>query len=275
MRPILYREMTDALGRVVRVPVPPQRIVSLVPSQTELLFALGCGDRIVGVSDYCVEPQPALREKVRLGGQKNPDLPAMRALRPDLVVVNKEENLRRDVDTLDAEGVPTFVTDVRSIEAALQLPSILGILCGADVHEIERVLVAVTEGVSAARAWAAQQSAQPRVLTLVWRDPWIVAGPDTYLSAVLATLGARNAAADLASEISRDRRYPKLSLEELRALRPDRLLLPTEPYPFSATDRESLEAELDIPTRLIDGPIACWYGPRTARILELAPALIR
>lgn len=274
MRPILFREITDALGRLLRVPAPPQRIVSLVPSQTELLFELGCGDRVVGVSDYCTEPAAALRDKVRVGGQKDPNLAALRALRPDLVVANKEENLRRDVDALAAEGIPTFVTDVRSIEAALQLPATLGVLCGAEVAEIERVLSLLTHGVAAARTWAAQRSERPRVLTLVWRDPFIAVGPDTYLSAVLATLGADNAAAALGTDATRERRYPKLSLAELRALRPDRLLLPTEPYPFSETDRAALEAELQLPVRLIDGPIACWYGPRTARILELAPALL-
>jgi ABC-type Fe3+-hydroxamate transport system substrate-binding protein len=271
MRPTLYREISDALGRLLRVPAPPVRMVSLVPSQTELLFELGCGERIVGVSDYCVEPQAALRDKTRVGGQKDPNLDTLRALRPDLVIANKEENLRRDVDALAAEGIPTFVTDVRTVEAALQLPATLGVLCGAEIAEIERVLALLTQGISAARTWAAQRVERPRVLTLVWRDPFIVAGPDTYLSAVLATLGAVNAAADL--DVARERRYPKLSLPELRALRPDRLLLPTEPYPFSESDRAALEAELDLPVRLIDGPTACWYGPRTARILDLAPAL--
>ncbi len=273
MRPILYREMTDALGRVLRVAAPPLRIVSLVPSQTELLFELGCGDRVVAVSDYCIEPAAALQGKARIGGQKDPNLSALLALHPDLVVANKEENRRSDVERLAAEGIPTFVTDVRSIEAALQLPATLGVLCGAEIAEIERMLARLTEGVSAARSWAAQRGTAVRVLSLVWRDPFIVAGPDTYMSAVLATLGAQNAAADLQQSAGPERRYPKLSLAELRALHPDRLLLPTEPYPFTESERAALEAELGIPTRRIDGSIACWYGPRTARIVELASAL--
>lgn len=267
--PTLYREMTDALLRTVRVPAPPRRIVSLVPSQTELLFQLGCGERIVAVSDYCVEPAADVASKARIGGQKDPNLPAILALAPDLVLANKEENLRRDVERLDEAGVPTFVTDVRTVEAALQLPTTLGVLCGAAIERITQTLLDMTGGVSAARTLAALKSRQPRVLTLVWREPFIVAGPDTYLSAVLSCLGAHNAAADLGS----DRRYPKLSREELAALRPDRLLLPTEPYPFTAADRDELGAQLGIPTRLIDGPTACWYGPRTARIPDLAPAL--
>ncbi len=266
--PILYREMTDALGRLVRVPAPPQRIVSLVPSQTEHLFQLGCGERIVAVSDYCVAPAAA-QSKVRVGGQKDPNLAAILALQPDLVLANKEENLRRDVERLDEAGVATFVTDVRTVEAALQLPTTLGVLCGAAIDRITASLAEMTSGVSAARTLAAGQSQRPRVLALVWAEPFIVAGPDTYLSAVLSSLGAENAAAALPS----DRRYPKLSIAELAALRPDRLLLPSEPYPFGEADRSRLEATLGIPARLIDGPIACWYGPRTARIAELAPAL--
>lgn len=271
LRPTLYREMTDALCRRVRVPAPPQRIVSLVPSQTELLFDLGCGDRIVGVSDYCTQPVEQVKHKARVGGQKDPDLPRLLSLKPDLVVVNKEENLRRDVEKLDAEGIPTFVTDVRTVEAALQLPATLGVLCGAEIAEIERLLSQMTQGVAAARSFAAQRTDHPRVVTLVWRDPFIAAGPDTYLSAVLSTLGSSNAVADLPS--SSERRYPKLGESELRALRPDRLLLPTEPYPFSDSDRAELEALLQIPTRCIDGTTACWYGPRLAHILDLADAI--
>lgn len=267
--PILYRELTDALSRTVRVPAPPQRIVSLVPSQTELLFRLGCGARVVGVSDYCTEPAVEVASKARVGGQKDPNLPQILALAPDLVLANKEENLRRDIERLDEAGVPSFVTDVRSVEAALQLPTTIGVLCGASIELITQTLTEMTAGVSAARTLAAAQARSPRVLALVWREPFIVAGPDTYLSAVLSCLGAENVAAQLAG----DRRYPKLSRDDLSALRPDRLLLPSEPYPFTEKDRDELAAELGLVTRLIDGPVACWYGPRTARIPELAPAL--
>lgn len=270
-RPILYREITDALGRRLHVPAPPQRIVSLVPSQTELLFDLGCGPRIVGVSDYCTQPAEQVQHKARVGGQKDPDLPRLLALKPDLVLANKEENRRRDVEQLESAGIPVFVTDVRTVEAALQLPATLGVLCGAEIPEIERLLLQMTQGVAAARSFAAQKTERPRVVVLVWRDPFIAAGPDTYLSAVLSTLGAVNAVADLAS--TGERRYPKLLDSELRALRADRLLLPTEPYPFTESDRVTLEATLQIPARRIDGTTACWYGPRLARLLDLADAL--
>ena len=267
--PALYREMTDALGRLLRVPAPPQRIVSLVPSLTELLFELGCGERIVAVSDYCVEPAAEVAGKRRIGGQKDPDLAAIIALAPDLVIANKEENLRRDVERLDEAGIPTFVTDVRTVEAALQLPTTLGVLCGARVEQMERMLLTMTNGVSTARSLAASSPRRPRVAVLVWAEPFIAAGPDTYLSAVLSCLGADNVAAELSS----DRRYPKLSGAELLALHPERLLLPSEPYPFSESHRVALQSELGIPCHLIDGPVACWYGPRTARIPELLPAL--
>lgn len=261
--------MTDALGRSVRAPAPPRRMVSLVPSQTELLFRLGCGDRVVGVSDYCVEPAAALATIARVGGQKDPDVAAVLALRPDLILVNKEENLRRDVEKFTDAGVPTFVTDVRTVEAALQLTTTLGVLCGADVDVMAALLSAQVDAVAQAHTLAAQRAARPRVLAAVWRDPWIVAGPDTYMSAVLSTLGADNAAAELGAQA----RYPKLSIQQIRDLRPDRVLLPTEPYPFCAGDAASMAAELGVPVAVIDGPTACWYGPRTAHIARLAPAI--
>lgn len=259
----------DALGRELHLPRLPRRIVSLVPSQTELLFALGCGDRIVGVSDYCIHPAAAVAGLPRVGGQKDPDLGSLRALAPDLVIGNKEENLRRDVERLTDAGIPVYVTDVRTLDAALRLPAELGSVCAADETSIATVAAEMAAGVTAARACAARRGRRIRVVLAVWRDPWLVAGPDTYLHAVLDALGVENAAAGLDSK----QRYPKLSTDELRRLGVERVLLPSEPYPFSAEHVAAVTAELCAPARLCDGTVACWYGPRTARIAELDEAL--
>lgn len=259
----------DALGRRVLVPRKPQAIVSLVPSQTELLFALGVGAQVVGVSDYCVHPQAQLAGLPRVGGQKDPDLERLLSLRPDLVLANKEENLRRDVQRLEEAGVPVYVTDVRTLTAALKLPQELGALCAASPVAIAELTEQLTAGVQAAQALGQARKSRPRVLMAVWREPWIVAGPDTYMHAVLQALGADNAAAELAATA----RYPKLSRQQLQALGVERILLPSEPYPFTAADVPSIEQELGIPARLCDGTLACWYGPRTARIAELDAAL--
>jgi ABC-type Fe3+-hydroxamate transport system substrate-binding protein len=273
------RSIIDALGRPLRIVARPERIVSLVPSLTELLFELGLGERIVGVSDYCLFPADEVASRQRVGGQKDPDLDARVALRPDLVLVNKEENLRRDVERLEAQGVPVYVTDVRTMSQALVLPEELGALCAAPTERIAELGERMTAGVRRAEELAARRQGskpRPRAVICVWRGPWMVAGPDTYMHAVLAALGADNVASELVGT-QRGARYPKLQLDELRQLvadgRLDRVLLPSEPYPFRPEHVAEIRAELGVKAHLCDGTVACWYGPRTARIAELSEAL--
>lgn len=263
------RKFSDALSREVELPGVPQRIVSLVPSLTELLFELGCGARVVGVSDYCVHPQAALLQVARVGGQKDPDLGRLLALGPKLVIVAKEENLRRDVERLEAAAVPVYVTDVRTLPQALALPDELGALCGAAPAAVAELAQRMRAGVTAAGEAAAARARRVRALIAVWQKPWIVAGPDTYMHAVLSALAIENAAA----ELDRRQRYPKLTTEEIRALAVDLVLLPSEPYPFTAEHLPEITRELATPARLCDGTVACWYGPRTARIGELLARL--
>ena len=154
---------------------------------------------------------------------------------PDLVLTSKEENLRRDVEKLEAAAVPVYVTDVRTLPQALALSSELGGLCGAEPAVIARLAQSVADGVRVATEQAAAKRRRVRALAAVWRDPWIVAGPDTYMHAVLTALGVDNAAAN-----DRRQRYPKVTAAQIRALAVELVLLPSEPYPFD----ESQVAEI-------------------------------
>lgn len=261
--------LRDTLGREVPLAGPAQRVVSLVPSLTELLFALGCGGQVAGVSDYCVHPIEGLARLPRVGGQKDPDLAALLALRPDLVLCAKEENRKQDVAALEAAGVPVYVTDVRTVEAALVLPGLLGGLCGAGAERIEVVARDMAAGVARARARAAARQGPVRVAVLIWRDPFLLAGADTYLDDVITTLGGENV-----GRLAGGRRYPKATAAEIRALRPEVVLLPSEPYPFGPEHVAELTEALGAPARCCDGTVACWYGPRTGRIGELADLLL-
>ncbi len=248
------------MGRTVLVPGESRRVVSLVPSLTELLFELGAGDRVVGVSDYCIHPAAQLADVPRVGGQKDPDHSVLIALMPDLVIVAKEENLRRDVERLERAGVPVYATDVKTVDEALRLPEALALaIGGVSAHELTERMQA---GVDDARRTGAQLS-NVAAVALVWRAPLIAVGVDTYASSVLAVCGVRNAIAQL--------RYPKLDEAAVRALAPSLLVLPSEPYPFTAADAAEL-GQL-APALLVDGTLLCWYGPRTARIAELARQL--
>ncbi|RKN40707.1 helical backbone metal receptor [Micromonospora endolithica] len=228
------------------------RVVSLVPSLTEAVAATLPG-LLVGATDWCTHP--AGLDVARVGGSKYPDLDAIRALRPDLVLLNVEENRRADADALAAAGVPTRVTYPRTVAGALaELGELLGEL-GATVEP---------DWLTAARkAWAAPPALAPRrAVVPVWRRPWVVLGGDTFAGDVLRRLGVRNVYAE------HPERYPRPELDELRGHTPDVVVLPDEPYRFTATDGP--DAFAGTPCALVSGRHLTWYGPSLAD----APALL-
>ncbi|MGN9813539.1 helical backbone metal receptor [Micromonospora sp. BQ11] len=222
------------------------RVVSLVPSLTEAV-AVTLPGLLVGATDWCTHP--AGLDVARVGGSKYPDLDAVRALRPDLVLLNVEENRRADADALAAAGVPVRVTYPRTVYGAL-----------TELGDLLRDLGAPTEPewlVAARRAWAAPPPLSPRrAVVPVWRRPWVVLGGDTFAGDVLRRLGVVNVYADHAD------RYPRPDLDELRAQAPDLVVLPDEPYRFTATDGP--EAFPGIPCALLSGRHLTWYGPSLA-----------
>ena len=238
----------------------PVRIISLVPSVTESLFVLGLGVRVVGVTDWCVHPAEAVAALPRLGGTKDPDVEAIVALAPDLVIANREENTRRVVERLRGAGVRVWVTYPRTVRegcALLRALAALGASPRAVAEMVEPVEAAVAE------AEAAVSRAEPvRVFCPIWRDPWMSVGADTYAHDMLALSGGANVFAE-----RRGRRYPRVSLGEVEASGPEVILLPDEPYPFGPRDVGEL-ARLDTPAghhgriHCIDGTWVSWYGPR-------------
>jgi ABC-type Fe3+-hydroxamate transport system substrate-binding protein len=254
-----------------RPPGEPQRIVSLVPSLTEALFVLGLGGRVVGVTDWCVHPADAVARLPKLGGTKNPDLSAILALRPDLVIANQEENRRKDVERLRAAGVVVWVTYPRTVHDGAALLREIALL-GATANAIRDVVEPVEAALNAAHA--ARGGPLQRVFCPIWRDPWMSVGPDTYAHDLLTLCGGENVFGGRG-----DRRYPRVRLAEVEAAAPDVVLLPDEPYSFGPVDAAEI-ARLDIPAaregriHLIDGTWVSWYGPRIRRALEgLRPLL--
>jgi ABC-type Fe3+-hydroxamate transport system substrate-binding protein len=243
--------LTDDLGSHVDLPRPPRRVVSLVPSLTEAL-AETVPERLVGATDWCMHP--AGLEVARVRGTKNPDRAAIAALAPDLVVCNREENRRLDVDRLRAAGVPVWVTVIESVDEAL--PSMRRLF--TEVLEVgEPGWLA-----DAARVWREPAPATGlRVAVPVWRDPWMVVGPRTFTGDVLARLGLVNVFGEAAD------RYPKVAVEDIAEVAPDVVVLPDEPYVFTADDGP--EAFPGIRTALVSGRDLTWYGP------SLGPARAR
>jgi ABC-type Fe3+-hydroxamate transport system substrate-binding protein len=243
----------------------PERIVSLVPSLTEALFALGLGARVVGVTDWCVHPASALKALPRVGGTKTPDLEAIRALDPDLVIANREENRRRDVDRLETAGLRVWVTYPRTVRDGVSLLSELGRL-GASPADVARVVEPIEDSVG--RAELSRPDRPTPVFCPIWREPWMAVGADTYANDLLALCGGENVFSSRS-----DRRYPRVSLDEIVAAAPHVIVLPDEPYAFGPKDAAEL-CRLDVPAaragriHLIDGTLISWYGPRIGRAVD-------
>ena len=245
-----YRRLHDHLDRPIDVPHQPQRIISLCPSLTETLFALGLGARIVGRTRFCIHPKPQIREITRLGGTKQLHYERLHQLKPDLIIAEKEENTPEMVETL-ARDYPVYVIDVQTIDDAMAMILDLGTLTDTRL-EAE----AMQQQIRA--AWA-QLPTLPgrRVAYLIWQDPLMGVGRDTYIQSVLARLGLRNVLLDL------EGRYPQLDPSTLRVLSPEWVLLSSEPYPFREKHLADFRALL--PTaevQLVDGEMFSWYGAR-------------
>jgi ABC-type Fe3+-hydroxamate transport system substrate-binding protein len=262
--------LVDASGVPFESGRAPERIVSLIPSTTEILCELGLADRIVGVSAYCTEPRAIMRAKRKVGGEKNPDLTAIRELAPDVVIANIEENVREDIERLRAWGVPVFVTYPRTVLDAIALVRELGVLTGT----VARAGPLADELESLYRRVRARHADRPAatVFYAIWREPYMTVGRDTYVHDVLATVGASNVFGD------RDR-YPTVTLEEVASRRPDVIVLPDEPFRFRRAHLADFTPFTDVPAvrngriRLMDGKLFCWHGPRLAQALRELPAL--
>jgi len=230
----------DDLGAECVLPARPTRVVSLVPSLTEAIAASAWGV-LVGATDWCTHPSGL--DVVRVRGTKNPHLERIVSLRPDLVVANEEENRARDVEALRDNGIAVWVTDVRTVDGAL-----------TSLERLLDVLDAPERGWlgDARTAWAPVQPGPAyRAVVPIWRRPWMFLGSDTYAGDVLGRLGVTNVLAD------HPQRYPRLDLADLPAY--DVVVLPDEPYPFTADDGP--EAFPGVPCALVDGRSLTWYGP--------------
>lgn len=243
-------EVVDDRGVRVRIDQPPQRVVSLVPSTTETLLALGVP--VVGVTRFCVHPAAVVRDLPKVGGTKDVDADRVRALQPDLIVGNCEENTREIFETL-ADIAPLYAAFPRDVDGALADLRRLGALTGAEPRPLLDRLTAARAELHAARS---AHPARLRVAVLIWRDPWMVVGRDTFAHAMLAEAGLDNGFAD------RPERYPVIDPGELRGV--DRVLLASEPFPFRARHVAEL-IQLGVPAerlRAVDGEHLTWHGVR-------------
>ncbi len=250
--------ITDQLGKSISLPSEPLRIVSLVPSQTELLYDLGLGEEVVGITKFCIHPDTWFRAKTRVGGTKKVDVEIVRFLNPNLVLANKEENLPEEIRAIEA-FCPVWTSDISTVEQALDMIHQIGKMTGT----IEKATDTVSQVNHAFHGLTFDKTY--RCAYMIWKDPWMAAGGDTFINAMLRACGMENV-------LETHLRYPVLQWSELIALKPEVVLLSSEPYPFKMKDLQILYEILpEVKLRLVDGEIFSWYGSR----MLMAPEYFR
>jgi ABC-type Fe3+-hydroxamate transport system substrate-binding protein len=242
---------TDARGRSVHLERPPRRIVSLVPSQTELLAYLGLDETVVGVTRFCVRPSHWRAEKAIVGGTKEVDVDRVADLAPDLILANHEENTAADVEAL-APIAPVFVTEVKTVTEALNMVRTVGTLTATTDQ------TSTLAGQIVSRFSQLPEFAPLEAVYLIWREPYMTVGGDTFIHDVMSWGGFENVYGDRA-------RYPEVSLSGLAEQDLDVVLCASEPFPFhqkEAFTDDLRDALPDTPVELVDGQPFSWYGPR-------------
>lgn len=246
------QSFTDQTGYTLQLRHRPQRIVSLVPSQTELLFDLGVGERVVGVTLFCIHPAEPLKTITRVGGTKKVNMRRLFALKPDLIIGNKEENSKEQIETL-RKACPTWISDVHTLEDALAMIRSVGGLTGATAHE---EMVA-----EIGRRFARMRAPEHPLRTayLIWQDPVMVAGSQTFIDAMMHHAGLQNIFGHLT-------RYPEITMEALAAAQPEVVILSSEPFSFDEAHRPVFQEACPMARVILaDATYFSWYGSRLLR----------
>lgn len=249
---------TDQLNRTIFLPHPPKRIISLVPSQTELLVDLGLEDQIVGVTKFCVHPSGLRKKKTIVGGTKNYRFDVIDSLQPDLIVGNKEENDQEGIEKL-ASKYPVWMSDILTVEDSLRMILELGKITDTRL-KAEKIINQLKMDLNS------PMPHRGTAVYLIWNDPIMVAGQDTFINEMLSIAGFKN--------LIETSRYPEVMSEDLQALDPDYLLLSSEPFPFKEKHLNLFKTLLpNVRVRIVDGELFSWYGTRLLKTLAYFKSL--
>ncbi|WP_259070144.1 ABC transporter substrate-binding protein [Mucilaginibacter sp. X4EP1] len=241
--------MLDQLNREIELSSVPKRIISVVPSQTELLFYLGLDEGIIGITKFCIYPQDKFKSTTKIGGTKQLDIAKIKSLKPDLIIANKEENERGQIEEL-MDFCPVWISDINNLADALQMIERVGELVGK-----------IEESLALSHNIEQQFRELPQVLInlstayFIWRKPYMVAGRNTFIDDMLQKCGLIN--------VFDTDRYPEINVDMLITANPQVVLLSSEPYPFKEKHLEELRSILPRAIiKLVDGEIFSWYGSR-------------
>jgi ABC-type Fe3+-hydroxamate transport system substrate-binding protein len=246
----------DQLNRSVTLPDFPRKIISVVPSQTELLYSLGLDTEVIGITKFCVHPEEWFRTKVRVGGTKKLNLRLIDSLAPDLIIANKEENSREDIESLSGK-FPVWISDIRTLDDALKMISEIGRILNKEFQSA-KIIAEIKQRFE----YLDKKKFEPvDAIYLIWKNPFMAAGNDSFISHMMLRSGFNNVAGN--------DRYPEFTLEEIISLKPEVVLLSSEPFPFKDKDVQDLQSQLNgIKAIKVDGEMFSWYG---SRLLQSAP----
>ncbi|MDO9001437.1 MAG: helical backbone metal receptor [Bacteroidota bacterium] len=243
-------EFTDQLGTILKLKEKPKRIISIVPSQSEFLWDIGLYSELVGITKFCIHPNKMFKSVDRVGGTKKLNIEKIRALKPDLIIGNKEENEKSDIDLLKKE-FNVWMSDIYTIEDSFNMMKMLGAICDKEiaannlVEEIEKSLGEIE-----------YYFAGQKVAYFIWNKPYMFAAKNTFIDSVLNFVGFNNALFNL-------ERYPELTDEQLKLVKLDFCFLSSEPFPFK--EKHVAELQKKLPTAkiiIVDGELFSWYGTR-------------
>ncbi|HEY6159769.1 MAG TPA: helical backbone metal receptor [Bacteroidia bacterium] len=242
---------TDQLQRKIEIPFPPKRIISLVPSQSELLWDLGLHDELAGITKFCIHPDEMFRGKTRVGGTKNVNFEKIKALHPDLIIANKEENKQEQVEEL-MKHYPVWISDIKNLDHSVHMIRSVGAITGK-----KEKAGAIAEDILRSFSSLPAPNSLPPTAYIIWKDPIMAAGHDTFINNMLWRCGFKNIFDPTYT------RYPELKMEELSKLNPELILLSSEPYPFKEKHMEEFRMACpQAKVLLVDGEMFSWYGSR-------------
>ncbi|QNA42794.1 ABC transporter substrate-binding protein [Lacibacter sediminis] len=252
------KQVQDQTGNFVSIPFPSQRVISLVPSLTELLFDLGLTDEVVGITKFCVHPEEWFRSKTRIGGTKQVNLPLIESLKPDLVIASKEENIKEQVEAVQ-QFCPVYCSDISNLQESYEVIEHLGFLTDRidKANQLINNIQNIFKGLSVC-------SKPIRAAYLIWQEPYMTVGGDTFISHMMELAGFENV-------FVTEQRYPVLTIEELMKRDVEAVLFSSEPFPFKQKHldafkqtwlRQSSIGQLPV-CKIVDGELFSWYGSRT------------
>lgn len=254
-------EMTykDQLNRNLQLNKIPKRIVSLVPSQTELLVDLGLEASIVGVTKFCVHPKHLRLSKAVIGGTKQINIEKLIALQPDIILCNKEENTKAIIEALE-KIAPVHISDIYNLEDSYELIKMYG-----DIFKVESEAVGIISNIQNEREQfqnKIKNNPQLKVAYFIWKNPWMVAASDTFIDVMIEEAGFKNV-------FNADKRYPEINIDNTKLKESDLIFLSSEPFPFKEEHILELKAHFpEAKIKIVDGELFSWYGSRLQKSYE-------